>query len=228
MNVIIAGSTGMVGRGVLYECIDDPQITGILLLNRKHIDVKHPKIREVLLSDLFSLDGIRNELSGLDACFFCLGVTSVGASEAEYTKLMYDLPVHMAQTLLALNPGMVFCFVSGAGTDGEEKSSSAMWARVKGKAENAILRMGFRDAYVFRPGFIIPKRGIRSRTGWYNFTYVFVRPFNFILVRFPKYVTTTVMLGKAMINVAKRGYGKKVLESVDINRVGSSSLSSER
>jgi uncharacterized protein YbjT (DUF2867 family) len=219
MKVIITGSTGMVGKGVMYECIDDPVIDIILLVNRSSTGIQHPKVKEVLVKDFFQLESLREHLVGFDACFFCLGVSSVGMNEADYTKVMYELPLHFAKELLALNPQMTFCFVSGAGTDSTEKGKS-MWARVKGRAENAILSLGFKDAFMFRPAFIQPLRGIRSRTQWYNALYLITMPLHFLLRKMPKYVTDTTTLGKAMITVAKHGYPKSILESEDINIAG--------
>ncbi len=219
LNVIITGSTGMVGKGALLECIDSAYVESILLVNRNPVDIKNTKIKEVLVSDFSNLDSVREDLKGYNACFFCLGITSVGMNEAEYTKVMYDLPVSFARQIHGLNPEMTFCFVSGAGTDstGEGKT---MWARVKGKAENEILQIGFQQAYMFRPGFIRPLRGIRSRTKLYNAIYSVVWPLAYLLQKFPKFATTTTVMGQAMINVALNGYPKTILESEDINKAG--------
>jgi hypothetical protein len=219
LNVIIAGSTGMVGKGMLLECIDHPEVESILLINRNPIDISHPKIKEVLVKDFFNLDPIRNDLQGYNTCFYSLGVTSVGANEADYSRIMYDMTMVFAKEVLHQNPDMTFCFVSGKGTDSSEKGKF-MWARVKGKTENAILSLGFKDAYMFRPGHIQPRKGIRSRTGWYNIYYGILGSFYFLLKRIPSFVTDTETMGKAMINVALTGYPKKILESIDINKVG--------
>ena len=221
LNVIITGSTGMVGKGALLECIDSSEVESILLVNRNPIDINHPKMKEVLVNDFSNLDSIRNDLKGYNACFFCLGVTSVGMKEDEYTKIMHDLPVSFARQVHGLNPDMTFCFVSGAGTD-STGASKTMWARVKGRAENDSLLLGFKDAYMFRPGFIRPLKGIRSRTKLYNTLYSVVRPFAFLLTKFPKFSTTTTVMGQAMINVALKGYPKAILESEDINKAGQS------
>lgn len=219
LNIIITGSTGMVGKGALLECIDSPDVESILLVNRNPIDIKHPKIKEVLINDFFNLVSIREDLKGYNACFYCLGITSVGTSEADYTHIMHDMTLVFAKEVLHLNPGMTFCFVSGKGTDSTEKGN-IMWARVKGKTENAILALDFKDAYMFRPGHIQPLRGIRSRTGWYNAYYAILGSFYFLLKRIPSFVTDTVTMGRAMINVALHGYHKHILESEDINKTG--------
>ena len=219
LRVIITGSTGMVGKGVLLECIESPEVESILLVNRNPIDVKHPKVKEVIVKDFGNLESIWEYLKGYNACFYCLGVTSVGTSEEEYTRIMHDYTIVFAKEVLALNHDITFCFVSGAGTDSSEKGNS-MWARVKGKTENDLLRLGFKKAFMFRPDLIRPMKGIRSRTMWYNVFYTAFKPFSFLLKRFPKYVTDTVTMGKAMINVSIHGYQKNILESEDINIVG--------
>ena len=219
LKVIIIGSTGMVGKGALLECIDSPDVESILLINRNPIDVKHTKVKEIILKDLFQLESVRENLKGYDTCFYSLGITSVGTNETDYTRIMYELPMLMAKELKMINPDITFCFVSGAGTDSSEKGN-AMWARVKGKAENDLIKLGFKKAFMFRPGFILPRRGIKSRTGWYNIFYAIAKPFAFILKRMPRNVTDTVTMGRAMINAAVIGYPKIILESVDINQLG--------
>lgn len=209
----------MVGKGVLLECIDDPRVESILLVNRNPIDTLHPKVSEIIVKDFFNLDEVRESLKGYDACFFSLGMTAVGMKEDEYSRIMHDLPVAFARQLHGLNPDITFCFVSGAGTDSTEKGSG-MWARVKGRAENSLLKMGFKNVFMFRPGLIRPMRGITSRTRWYNIFYTVTRPLSFLLKRLPKYVTDTATLGRAMINVAIDGYPKAILESIDINKAG--------
>ena len=221
LSVILTGSTGMIGKGVLLECIDHPEVTSILMINRNPSDIKHLKLKEVLLKDFFNLDPIKEELRGYDACLYCLGVTSVGMKEEEYSRITYDMTLAFAKELLSMNPDITFCYVSGAGTDSTEKGKS-MWARVKGKTENALIKMGFKKAFMFRPALIRPMRGIRSRTFWYNLTYAFIKPFSFLIKRFQKYVTDTSTMGKAMINVCLQGYDKNILESIDINTVAGS------
>jgi len=219
LKVIITGSTGMVGKGVLYECLDSPDVESVLLVNRNPIGISHPKLKEVILWDFFHPEAIRENLKGYNACFYCVGVTSIGMKEGEYSRIMYDMTLVFAKEVFTLNPQMTFCFVSGAGTDTTEQGRS-MWARVKGKTENELLSLGFKHAYMFRPGYIQPKRGIKSKTGWYNLFYSMLGSFYFMLKRIPKYVTDTVIIGRAMINVALNGYSKSILESIDINEAG--------
>ena len=218
LNVIITGSTGMVGKGVLLECIDSPDVESILVISRSPIDVMHPKVKEIIHKDFFDLSSVRDQLTGYNACFFCLGVSSVGMKEAEYRRLTYDLTLGFAKVVLFLNPDMTFCYVSGAGTDSSEKGKS-MWARVKGKTENDLLSLGFKAAYMFRPGYIHPMRGIKSKTPLYNAFYIVLKPLYPLLKRMPKYVTDNAIIGRAMIRVALSGYSKRVLESIDINHV---------
>lgn len=216
MNVVITGSTGMVGKGVLLECLDHPQVTGVTVINRQSLQMTHPKLKEILHQDFFHWDAIKDQLTGFDACFFCLGVSSAGMKEVDYARMTYELTLHFARTLLALNPGMTFCYVSGAGTDSSEKGRT-MWAKVKGKTENDLLALGFKAAYMFRPGFIKPMRGITSRTPLYNTLYIFIRPFVGLIMRFPKVATDSITLGQAMIRVGLHGFTKPILESEDIN-----------
>lgn len=172
---IITGTTGMVGKGVLLECLDSPEVESVLVVNRKPLGFQHPKMREVIHKDFFDLSAIAGEMIGYDTCFFCLGVTSAGLNEQEYTHLTYDLTLTFAKTFITQNPGPVFCYVSGAGTDSTEKGR-VMWARVKGRTENALIAMPFKAAYMFRPGFIEPLKGIKSSTKLYNAMYVILRP----------------------------------------------------
>ena len=216
MNVLITGSTGMVGKGVLLECFDHPQVERVTVINRHSLQMTHPKLKEILHQDFFQWHAIKEQLSGFDACFFCLGVSSAGMKEPEYARMTYDLTLQFARTLLPLNPGMTFCYVSGAGTDSSEKGRT-MWARVKGKTENALLALGFKAAYMFRPGFIKPMRGITSRTPLYNTLYVFIKPVVGLIMRFPKIATDSNTLGQAMIRVGLEGYASPILESEDIN-----------
>ena len=216
LKVIITGSTGMVGKGVLLECIDSPEVEQILVINRSPLGITHPKLKEIIHKDFFDWSGIREQLNGYNACFFCMGVSSVGMNEADYQRMTYDLTLGFAKVVLAKNDGMTFCYVSGAGTDNTEQGRM-MWARVKGKTENDLLALGFKDSYMFRPGFIQPMRGIKSKTALYQGIYNIISPLYGLLRRMPKYVTTTVVIGKAMIRVAMDGCDKKVLESVDIN-----------
>lgn len=219
MKVIITGSTGMVGKGVLLECLDHPAIEAVLVVNRRTVGMTHPKLREIIHNDFFNWSPIRDQLAGYDACLFCLGVTSAGKKEAEYKHMTYDLTLGLAKVLLNLTPGMTFCYVSGAGTDTTEQGRM-MWARVKGKTENDLLALGFKDAYMFRPGFIEPKRGVHSSTPLYNTLITLFKPLFPLLRRFEGYSTDSVTLGKAMISASLKGADRKVLESRDINRIG--------
>lgn len=215
MKVIITGTTGMVGKGVLYECIDNSNITEVLVVNRSSIDMQHPKLKEILHKDFYDLSSIKGQLQGYDACFFCLGVSVVGLSEEQYLRTTYDLTLHFAETVI--NPNMVFTYVSGTGTDSTEKGRT-MWARVKGKTENALLKMPFKAAYMFRPGIILPMKGIKSKTPLYNAAYVILRPF-FGLMKNMASVTDTTRVGLAMINAALHGSKKTHFENMDINEL---------
>jgi len=221
MKVIITGSTGMVGKGVLLECMDDSRVTDILLINRNPIDIDHTKIQEIIHKDFSEFDSIADHLNGYDACFHCMGVSSVGMSEEKYSELTYGISEAMAKTLYEMNPQMVMNYVSGTGSDSSEKGNS-MWARVKGRTENMILNMGFKDAYAFRPGAIIPERGIKSRTNWYQYFYIIARPI-FPLLKRIKSVTSTTAIGKAMINSCFHSQELKHLEGADINTMAQSS-----
>ena len=213
---VITGTTGMVGKGVLLECLDSPDVESVLVINRKPLGLQHPKLREVLHQDFFDLSPVAAEMQGYDCCFFCLGVSSAGMKEQEYTRLTYGLTLTFAKTFISQNPGSVFCYVSGTGTDSSEKGS-IMWARVKGRTENALLALPFKASYMFRPGFIEPLKGIESATRLYNVMYMILRPFFPIIRAWPKFATDTVRVGKAMIYVALKGYEKKHLECADIN-----------
>ncbi|MDG1720513.1 MAG: NAD-dependent epimerase/dehydratase family protein [Bacteroidia bacterium] len=214
-NVIITGSTGMVGKSVLLECIDHPSIKKVLLINRSSLNFDHSKVNEILLSDFSQMHTLQDQLKGFDACFHCMGISSIGKSEEEFTKITFDLTKILADTLYQLNNDMVFNYVSGTLTDSSEKGKT-MWARVKGKTENYILNKGFKDAYMFRPGGIVPEKWIRSSTGWYTIIYVLLRPF-FPWMKKNKNMTTTTRFGQAMINSMKFPSELKHLENEDIN-----------
>jgi uncharacterized protein YbjT (DUF2867 family) len=219
MNVVIVGATGMVGQAALRESLIDNGVERVATLGRRATGKRHAKLREIVHDDLMNLTAVESELSGFDACFYCLGVASTGMTEESYTRVTYDLTVSVATTLARLNPAMTFIFVSGRSTDSSERGRM-MWARVKGRAENAVLRMPFRAAYMFRPAFILPMHGIRSRTRAYRIFYTLLTPFNSIVkALFPGSVTTTEQLGRAMLTVARRGYPKPILESGDIASV---------
>jgi uncharacterized protein YbjT (DUF2867 family) len=217
VRVLLFGATGMVGQGALRECLLDPGVRSVLAVGRSSTGKKAEKLRELVLPDVAELSEVEAELAGFDACFFCLGVSSVGMSEERYTQLTYDLTLSVAQTLARLNSGMTFVYVSGAGTDSSERGRT-MWARVKGRTENALLRLPFQAAYMFRPALIVPMHGVRSKTGWYRVLYALMTPFYPALkALFPNGITTTERVGRAMLAVARRGYSKPVLETRDIN-----------
>ena len=218
MKVIIFGATGMVGQGVLRECLVDPGVERVLSVARRPSGKQDAKLKEILHADFFDYAAIESELTGYDACFFCLGVSSVGMDAERYRHLTYDLTMAAATTLAKLNPGMVFTYVTGRGTDSTERGS-LMWARVKGKTENDLLKLPFKAAYMFRPAGIQPLHGVRSNLGWAQPIYVATAPLLGWLVRVaPGSMTTTERVGRAMISVARNGYPTPVLESADINR----------
>ncbi|NNE25296.1 MAG: epimerase [Saprospiraceae bacterium] len=216
-KVILTGSTGMVGHGVLLECLDSEAVSTIILLNRNSVGIKHPKIYEILIDDIRQVEKVESSLTGIDACFYCMGVSAVGLSEEKYHDLTYNIAANIFTSLYKLNPDMVSIYVSGQGTDSSE-SGSSMWARVKGKTENMVFNLGGEKAYAFRPGMIIPERDVKSKTSWYNTLYVIMRPL-FPLFKLSKRVTTTVKLGKAMINILIKQPPKKILTNPDINRL---------
>ena len=217
MKVILFGATGMVGQGVLRECLLDSGVEHVLAIGRNATGQQHAKLQEIVQSDLFDLSSIEGRLAGFDACFFCLGVSAAGMSEQDYRRITYELTMSVAKTMAKLNPEMTFIYVSGAGTDSAERSRM-MWARVKGKMENDLLKMPFRAAYMFRPGYIQPLHGIRTKTKWYGALYAVMGPLYPMWKRLlPNYVTTTECLGRAMLNVARNGAPKRFLENQDIN-----------
>jgi len=214
MNILLFGATGMVGQGVLRECLLDPQVERVVSVGRTPSGRDEVKLREVLSLDPADLGPIEDELTDFDACFFCLGVSAVGMSEADYTRVTYDLTLAVATTLARLNPDMTFIYVSGAGTD---VNGRAMWARVKGRTEQALLELPLR-VFLFRPGIIQPLHGARSKTRVYRMGYIALAPLTPILRRlFPHAVTTTEQVGRAMLEVARWGYPRRVLENADIN-----------
>jgi len=216
MRVILFGATGMVGQGVLRECLLEHDVDSVLTVGRSATGARHPKLREIVPADMFDLSTSSDELSGWDACFFCLGVSSVGMTEAAYRRVTHDLTLAVARTLAEHNPTMPFVYVSGVGTDSSEHGR-LMWARVKGQTENDLLALPLR-AYMFRPGYIQPMHGVRSKTTWARVLYSLVAPLYPVLRRvFPKAMTTTVTMGRAMIRVAAAGAPKHVLEVADIN-----------
>jgi uncharacterized protein YbjT (DUF2867 family) len=212
MKVIITGVTGMVGEGVLHECLQHPQVEAVLIISRKPYELSHPKLTEIIHQDFYNFTPIASQLTGYDACFFCLGITSIGMKEEAYYKVTYTLTLHVANTLAPLNPQMTFCYVSGAGTDSTEKGRS-MWARVKGKTENDLIKLPFRQVYAFRPGFIKPTKGLLHIHKFYRYINWF---FPIGRALFPGGFCTMKELGLAMINIVTKGYSKKVVEGKDI------------
>jgi len=219
IRAILFGGTGMVGEGVLHEALGDPAVESVLVIGRRPCNVKHEKVSEILHKDFYDYGGIADRLRGYNACFFCLGVTSLGKSEEEYRRLTYDLTMAAARTLSGLNPDMVFCYVSGAGTDSTERGR-VMWARVKGKTENDLMKLPFRGVYAFRPGFIKPTAGLKNTL---IFAKLLAPLYPALAMLFRKYVCTLKDVGRSMIRAADIGYGKKVLECTDIARLAQGS-----
>jgi len=216
MNVLILGATGMVGQGVMRECLLDEGVARVVTLGRHATGNAHAKVREIVHADLDHLQAIEGELTGLDACFYCLGVTAAGKSEQEYARINYDLTLAVAETLARVDPDMTFVYISGKGTDSTEHGRT-MWARVKGRTENALLRLPFKAAYMLRPGIILPMHGIKSRTTLYRVFYTLMTPlYPALSALFPRAITTTEHLGRVMLRLARSGYSKPVLESEDI------------
>ncbi|MFP5247633.1 MAG: epimerase [Thermoanaerobaculia bacterium] len=215
MRVLLFGATGMIGQGVLRECLLDSEVASVTSIGRASTGVVHPKLREIVHADLYDYDGLA--LEGFDACLFLLGVCSAGMSEQQYRRITYDLTLAAANALVQRNPQLTFIYVSGEGTDANGR---AMWARVKGETENALLRLPFRRAFMFRPAFIQPMHGEKSRTRVYRILYLFVAPFVPLLRRLiPQYFTTTEQIARAMLRVAKHGGEKQILHTADINRI---------
>jgi uncharacterized protein YbjT (DUF2867 family) len=219
MRVILFGATGMVGQGVLRECLLDPGVERVLAVGRAATPQREEKLHDLVVANFLDFSAVERELSGYDACFFCLGITSAGMTEADYRRVTFDFALAAAQTLVRINPEMTFVFVSGAGADSTGRGR-VMWARVKGQTENALLALPFKGVYVFRPAAIQPLHGIRSKTAWINAAYAVLGPLYPVFKRLvPDYVTTTEQVGRAMLAVARRGAPKRVLENADINRL---------
>ena len=216
MKVIITGATGMVGKGVLLECLDSNKISEVLSISRRSLEMEHPKLIELIHKDFSEFESVKAALQGYDACFGCMGVSSARMKEPEYTRLTYDYTLSLAKVLLKLNSEMTVTYVSGQGTD-ETEQSSAMWKRVKGKTENDLLALGFKGAYMFRPGAIIPKRGVEPSSKIYK---VMISNLAWLIKIFkkiaPNSIVDTVQMGQAMINVSLKGYHTKILEPRDI------------
>ena len=219
MKVILFGATGMVGQGVLRECLRDPGVTKVLAVGRSESGKHDPKLKELVLPDMFQYQAVTAQLVGYDACFFCLGISSAGMSEADYRHVTYDLTLAAANQLVKLNPGMTFIYVSGQGTDSSEQGRS-MWARVKGATENALLALPFKAAYMFRPGIIRPLHGIRSKTRLYQTFYTVFAPLLGLMAWLaPDSLTSTEQMGKAMIHAVQGGAPLRHLGNRDINRL---------
>ena len=212
VRAIITGATGMVGEGVLLHCLNSPEVEQVLILNRRPGGFTHPKLKEIIVADFYNLSPVKEQLRGYNACFFCLGTSSVGMNEADYTRVTYDLTMHVGQTLSALNPDMTFCYVSGSGTDSTEQGR-LMWARVKSKTENDLMKLPFKQVYAFRPGFMKAVEGQKNTLKAYNYlawTYPLYRAVA------PAFACTLDEVGQAMINTVTKGYPKKVLEVKDM------------
>jgi len=212
VRAILTGATGMVGEGVLHECLLNEVVEQVLVVGRRTCGVNHPKLKEILLPDFFDLTNIQNRLVGYNACFFCLGVSSIGKKESEYYKLTYTLTMNFATVLSSQNPGMIFCYISGAGTDSSEKGR-LMWARVKGKTENDLGKLPFKKVYNFRPGVMKPTKGLKNTLGFYKYLGWLIPVVKLLS---PNSVSTLREVGLAMINAADKGYEKQILEVQDI------------
>jgi uncharacterized protein YbjT (DUF2867 family) len=218
MKVLLFGATGMVGQGVLLECLRDTEVAVVVTLGRTATSIRDPKLREIVHRDLSNYSGMEESLTGFDACFFCLGVASTGMKEADYERVTYGFTMAAAEVLARVNPGTTFIYVSGSGTDSTERGR-IMWARIKGRTENALLRLPL-NAYAFRPGFIEPMDGIQSKTAMYRKFYNVLGPLLPLLQRaFPNQILSTREIGQTMLAVARHGYDKRILETKDMRRV---------
>ncbi|MFB6698335.1 NAD-dependent epimerase/dehydratase family protein [Streptomyces rubiginosohelvolus] len=218
MRIIVFGATGMVGQGVLEACLREEEVTEVLVVGRTPTGRSHPKLRELHHEDFTDFTSVQDQLAGYDACFYCLGTSAVSMSEADYRIVSFDFPLAAARALLAAVPDAAFCYVTGAGTDGTGKTRM-MWARVKGQAENALLELSPR-AYMFRPAFIVPLPGTKAKTKSYVLLYRIVTPLYPLLRRLiPRYVTTSLQLGQAMLRATRHGSPRRVLETADINHL---------
>jgi hypothetical protein len=212
IKAIITGSTGMVGEGVLHECLNHPDVESILIINRRPAGIDHSKLKEIVHNGFYDFSGIEDQLKGYNACYFCLGTTSVGKNKSEYTKVTFDITKALADILVKNNPEMTFCYISGAGTDSSGKGK-LMWARVKGITENYILNLGFRNAFAFRPAIIQPTKGLKNILTPYKY----LSPILPLLKKFfPGYICSLKEIGMAMINSVIKGYDRNILEVEDI------------
>jgi len=212
IKVIITGVTGMVGEGVLHECVNSPDVESICVLTRRSLQYHNDKIKEIVVEDFNNLASVEEELKGYDACFFCAGVSSLGMKESEYSKITYDITLNVANVLLSLNSEMTFNYVSGAATDSSEKGRT-MWARVKGKTENDLMKLPFKSSYMFRPGYIQPIKGLKNANKFYK---IFAPFYPLWKILFPRFVCTLEDVGKSMIKSVTLGYQKQILECSDI------------
>jgi hypothetical protein len=219
IKAIITGSTGMVGEGVMHECLLSPEVESVLVINRRPCNVQHPKLKEVIHANFYDFTAIKDELTGYNACFHCMGVTSIGKKEEEYNKLTYDITMALANLLSRLNPGMTVCYVSGEGTDSTEKGK-IMWARVKGKTENNLIKLFSPKAFMFRPALIVPTPGLKNTYKMYKVLSPLIPVFKFIM---PKHVCSLKEIGLAMINTVNYGYEKQLLDVPDIIRLAHNS-----
>jgi uncharacterized protein YbjT (DUF2867 family) len=225
MKILLFGATGMVGQGILRECLLAQDVASVLAVGRTATGIAHPRLRELAVADLFDIASYSSSLANFDACFFSLGVSSAGMTEANYTRLTYDLTMTIAEELARITPALTFVYVSGQGTDSSEQGR-ILWARVKGRLESALLRLPFRASYMFRPGLIVPLKGIRSKTRAYRILYGFLKPISPLLRwAFPNQILTTAEVGLAMLQVARRGAGKRVLETGDLRALVSGASS---
>ena len=212
IKVIISGATGMVGEGVMFECLQSPRVSEVLIINRRHYDLRHPKLKELIVPDFFQLNKFAENVKGYDACFFCAGISSVGMKEDKYTHITYDTTIAFAKVLLAVNSNMVFTYVSGSHTDSSEKGR-LMWARVKGRTENDLAKLPFKAEYNFRPGAMLPFVGQKNWKSAYKFIVKIIKAVS------PKNVLTMQEVGRAMINAVTVGYPKNLLEIADIKQL---------
>jgi uncharacterized protein YbjT (DUF2867 family) len=219
MKVALFGATGMVGASALIECLADPRVESVLAVGRRSMGISPPKLTEIVHPDFFDFRPLEPRFADCDACFFCLGVSAAGLSEEAYHRLTYELTLAAARSMATANPRLTFCYVSGAGTDSTERGRS-MWARVKGRTENALLALPFKAAYMLRPAYIQPLRGVQSKTPQYRAFYAVLAPMYPLLRRLaPRYVTTSVDVGRALIRLAAEGYPRPIVYTEDINRI---------
>jgi len=215
IKAIITGTTGMVGEGVLHECLLSPEVESVLVINRRPCNIQHPKLKEIIHKDFYDFSAIKEQLKGYNACFHCMGVTSVGKKEDEYNKLTYDITIALAGLLSITNSGMTFCYVSGSGTDSTEKGR-IMWARVKGKTENKLIKLFAPKAFMFRPALIIPTPGLKNTYKMYKVMAPLIPVFKFLM---PKYICSLKEIGLAMINTVNKGYESSFVEVPDIKKL---------